>query len=150
MWREGGPGSERNTEVIQSEPRGQEKGTECHDREVQRERHPKKQKGIQARKGGKRPRWQRRHRCIGWHAEKQESKDTKMAMKQEKADGEDRGGQTGISKGRSPARTPSGVPLTSPSHFSNGALPSSRCFQSYVLKEPLLFDPYISVSLTDN
>lgn len=97
-----------NTEVIQSEPWGQEKGTECQYREVQRERQPKKQKRIRARDGGRRPRWQRRHRCVGWHPEK-ESKDRHKDGSEigGGVDGEDRGGQTGISEGRSPAPTPS-------------------------------------------
>lgn len=104
--REGSQGPEINIEVIQSEPWGQEKGTECQYREVQRDRHPKKQEEISARDGGRRPRWQ--HRWIGWHPEKQSPRtDAKAAVEQEKVDGEDRGVQTGVSEGSSPAQPPS-------------------------------------------
>lgn len=51
---------------------------------MERDRHPKRQRGIRARDGGRRPGWQRRHRWIGWHPEKQSPKaHIKMAMKQE-------------------------------------------------------------------
>lgn len=140
----------KKTEVTQSEPWGQEKETECQYREVQRDRHPKKQKGISARDEGRRPRWQR-HRWIGWHPEKQSPRtDTKMAMKQETVwmgkTGEDR--QASAKAGPQPQPLPD-VSLTSPSHVTGGSLPS-RLFQSYIVEEPLLFDPSTSVSLTDN
>lgn len=48
--REGSQGPEINIEVTQSEPQGQEKGTECQYREVQRDRHPKKQEEVSARR----------------------------------------------------------------------------------------------------
>lgn len=71
-------------------------------------------------------------------------------------DGEDRGGQTGISKGRSPAQIPSRCskkegrgPLSSSSHVTGGAL-TPRFLQSLVLEEPLLSDPSTSLSLTDS
>jgi len=71
--------------MTQSEAWGQEKKTEHQYREVWRETDtPKGREGSEPETEGGGPGWQRRHRWIGWHPEKQSPKtDIKMAMKQE-------------------------------------------------------------------
>lgn len=145
--REGSQGPEINIEVTQSEPWRQEKGTECQYREVQRDRHPKKQEEISAREGGRRPRWQTQMDRVA--PRDTESKDRcKGGNGAGESGGEDRGGQTGISEGRSPAQTPSRC-------FTDTTFPLNRWsphFQTFspMIWRPLLFGPSTSKSLTDN